>query len=44
MKRNNLWLIAVSVLMALSCEHNESVVRELRSEADLSGLTLSTSA
>lgn len=44
MKRKNLWLIAVAVLMALSCEHNESVVRELRSEADLSGLTLSTSA
>ena len=44
MKRKNLWLIAVAVLMALSCEQNESVVRELRSEADLSGLTLSTSA
>ena len=44
MKRKKLWLIAVAVLMALSCEQNESVVRELRSEADLSGLTLSTSA
>ena len=44
MKRTNLWLAAFSVLMALSCGQNESPVRELRSEADLSGLTLSTSA
>ena len=44
MRRKTIWLIAAVVLMALSCGQNESAERELRSEADLSGLTLSTSA
>lgn len=36
--------MAVIALVALSCTQNESGERELRSEADLSGLTISTSA
>lgn len=44
MKRKTLWRTAVAVLMALSCGQNRTGVRELRSEAGLSGLTLSTSA
>ena len=44
MKRKTILLIALLALVALSCKQNESGERELRSEADLSGLTLSTSA
>lgn len=44
MRQITLWLTAVTALMALSCGQEKSVTRELHSEADLSGLTLSTSA
>ena len=44
MRRKTIWLIAVVTLVAFSCQQKESGERELRSEADLSGLTLSTSA
>lgn len=37
-------LITVASLVALSCGQEKSVTRELHSEADLSGLTVSTSA
>lgn len=44
MIRKSLWPVAVTALMALSCGQDKSAVREFRSEADLSGITLSTSA
>lgn len=44
MNRRSLWLIAATVLMALSCGKEQTHVRELHSEVDLSGLTVSTSA
>ena len=44
MRRKTIWLIAVASLVTLSCGQEQSVTRELHSEADLSGLTLSTSA
>ena len=45
MKLRTLWLTAVTLLVALSCGQQQSTgPRELHSEADLSGLTISTSA
>ena len=44
MKLKNLWLFAIIPLMALSCGQNKTAVKELHSEADLSGTTISTTA
>lgn len=44
MRRKTIVLITVASMVALSCVQEKSVTRELHSEADLSGLTLSTSA
>lgn len=44
MKPRYLWLIAATALVALSCGKKSTGPVELHSEADLSGLTLSTSA
>lgn len=44
MKLKNLWLFAILPLMALSCGQNKTAVKELQSEADLSGVTISTIA
>lgn len=44
MNFKNLWLFAILPLMALSCGQDKTAVRELHSEADLSGLTISTNA
>ena len=44
MKRYHIWLIAIVALAALSCGQENTGPREIHSEADLSGLTMSTSA
>ena len=44
MRHKTIWLIAFAVLVAISCRQEKTVTRELHSEADLSGLTLSTTA
>ena len=44
MKLKHLWLFAIIPLMALSCGQNKTSVKELHSEADLSGTTISTTA
>lgn len=44
MRHYKLLMLAAIALMAFSCGQKNNTVRELRSEADLSGLTLSTTA
>ncbi len=43
-KKSTFLLLGVIALSFWSCRQNQTAVRELRSEADLTGLTLSTSA